>query len=367
MGIKDFTKVFEPQTTAKYDQLSALFSNYNDPRPVRLAIDAMNQIHKSATWKAAYKLTAPCPQHDESTACVESSADTKTNDVSGGSENGTAHILVTLASIRRSKISLIDTIWVFDHFNGNNPEFHLTLKSEELDKRREKREKARAAIRECQSDDKTLRNETLAKKHREAFSVNEKIVADIQFILDALNVPWTEAPAGADGEAICAAMTRQDNPFGICDAVLSDDTDTLTYGAKTLLKKNPKSSAASKKSNVPDYHVYILDQMLDQYSISRDDLVNISVMLGSDFATKTRGVGPKTVLNKYKSVVLDKRQQAAVEHFKKQYDLESLVYHNLDQSRTPEQIGETREKFVEWLRTKGFSDKTIDRYAELIV
>lgn len=61
----------------------------------------------------------------------------------------------------------------------------------------------------------------LAKKH-------ELLLVQVKHLLALFGVPYLEAPAEA--EAQCAVLTE----LGFCEGVISDDSDSLVFGAKNV-------------------------------------------------------------------------------------------------------------------------------------
>ena len=90
------------------------------------------------------------------------------------------------------------------------------------------------------------------------------------------------APKGYEAEQICAFLT-----YDLVDYVLSNDMDSLVFGAKYIIKRNTKT----KK-----YYLYDLNKLLIDNNITQDQLIDISIMLGCDFADKTPKIGVKTIL-----------------------------------------------------------------------
>jgi 5'-3' exonuclease len=162
--------------------------------------------------------------------------------------------------------------------------------------------------------------------------------------------------------------------MNMADAVLTDDTDSLAFGAKIVVKKCRKRGA-----KVGTFDIYVLDEMLQVYGITREDLVKIALILGTDFAPKTPRIGPKTVLKSFKSVTLTKEQEDAQKIFLMPFggpeyigqstdpiDRESLpsVEQHVKQCVTFTSFDNPASKaeLRDLLTSKGFSPKTLSRY-----
>ncbi|KAK4048061.1 hypothetical protein OIO90_005962 [Microbotryomycetes sp. JL221] len=119
----------------------------------------------------------------------------------------------------------------------------------------------------------------------------------VKQLLDLLAVPWFCAKG--DAEADLAAMNQR----GDIDAVLTDDVDSMLFGANMVLRHN--SIALSGNINVstdmaphycqdaPDglpydkstsYRIYERDQINELCGLSRNDLILIGLLQGADYA-----------------------------------------------------------------------------------
>ena len=146
-----------------------------------------------------------------------------------------------------------------------------------------------------------------------------KMVNECKFILDCLDVAWVDAPKGIEAEHVCAELTNTDElDFG-CDCVFSTDIDALMYGAQQLVRE-----VNVKKKKV--LQLYDLDYILDDNDLDIDDLRKIGVILGTDHAPKTPGIGPGTVLKKYEDTELTEEQKGAIGVFEKTFDVTALKF-----------------------------------------
>lgn len=302
MGIKDFTKVFPPQKEITYKELSG----------TKICIDASAEIYR---------------------AFLGMSSIAALTDINGKS---TVHInTILLGVILLLKKHNIDQYWVFDHFSEGD-EYHIELKTEELKKRADRRNSSKARLELLQKQKKALENEELFSSddeeseqqikpklsleecktkiishEKQLFQLDSESVLDIMFMLNCLDIPWVTAPAGFEAEQICAFATRSPAVFGtLMDYVLTPDADAIVFGAKNVIKRYHCRSKKIKK-----LYLYNLDVLLNTSKITHEELIDISLMLGSDMAEKTKGVGPKTVLKKFKNIVLTETQQKAKQLF----------------------------------------------------
>ena len=82
---------------------------------------------------------------------------------------------------------------------------------------------------------------------------------DTIFMLNLLDIPWMYAPPGFDAEHIAAIATNEEIFKVKMDYVLSQDVDSLLFGAKKLLKRDIK-----KKK----FYEYDLNTLLNENNIT---------------------------------------------------------------------------------------------------
>lgn len=118
---------------------------------------------------------------------------------------------------------------------------------------------------------------------------------DSKRLLTELGVPWIQAPS--EGEAQAAYLTMK----GDTNYCASQDYDSLLFGA-TVLVRNVTISGRRK---IPRKNVYVevvpeimkLDQVLKELEITREQLIDVAILVGTDFNPDgVKGIGPKTAL-----------------------------------------------------------------------
>ncbi|UKJ89765.2 hypothetical protein MACJ_003019 [Theileria orientalis] len=117
-------------------------------------------------------------------------------------------------------------------------------------------------------------------------SQNKMYYEDTQALLDLFGVPYLIAPSEA--EAQCAYM----NMKGDCYAVISDDSDSLVFGAKCLLKN-------FYNDNV--FELYTSERIERELGIGREQLALIAVICGCDYTNGVRGIGVVNALEVIKA------------------------------------------------------------------
>ena len=114
----------------------------------------------------------------------------------------------------------VKPIWVFD---GKPPE----LKAKELDKRKELKQKAEETKEQAIEDGDFEKAKQMAGR---SIKITPEMMEDAKTLIKIMGCPIIEAPGEA--EAQCAELCRMDLAFGVA----SEDMDSLTFGAKYLLR-----------------------------------------------------------------------------------------------------------------------------------
>ena len=136
--------------------------------------------------------------------------------------------------------------------------------------------------------------EKARKKAQQTSSISKERVEESKKLLDALGIPYVDAPG--EGEAQASFM----NERGDVDAACSQDFDCLLFGAPTLVR----NLAITGKRKLPDKQQWIdvfpeeilLRDVLAENEISREQLVEIAILIGTDCNAGIKGIGPKKAL-----------------------------------------------------------------------
>lgn len=179
----------------------------------------------------------------------------------------------------------IKLVYVFD---GKPP----LLKEVEINNRRSK--KREAAIKY----DEALKAGKLpeARRYAQATSqLKDMMVDDAKRLLTSMGIAWIEAPS--EGEAQAAHMSCSESVWG----VVSQDYDSLLFGARRLVR----NLNLSGRRKLPGRETYIeiepeqidLDELLQGLQITRAQLVDIGILIGTDFNPDGfKGIGPVKAL-----------------------------------------------------------------------
>lgn len=100
----------------------------------------------------------------------------------------------------------------------------------------------------------------------------------VRNLLDILNVPHFEAPLEA--ETACVDLCKR----GIVDAVLTNDSDVLAYGANIFLSNIDEKNETCVRIK----H----DMLLKELNLTHDEFIDFCIMCGTDYNKNIFRVGP---------------------------------------------------------------------------
>jgi len=139
---------------------------------------------------------------------------------------------------------------------------------------------------------KAGRLEEARKYAQQAARLKDDMVEDAKRLLTLMGVPWVQAPS--EGEAQAAHIVRR----GDADLCASQDYDSLLFGAPSLVR-NITISGRRKLPGRDEYvevvpEIIELEELLRALGITREQLVDIGVLVGTDYNPKgVKGIGPK--------------------------------------------------------------------------
>lgn len=115
--------------------------------------------------------------------------------------------------------------------------------------------------------------------------VTEEDIMKTKKLFTILKVPFCTAPEEA--ESMCAKLCRD----GKVDAVLSEDSDILAYGAPIFINKINTGNDTCK--------VIQFGELLQEMDYTPSQFLDFCIMCGSDYNSNIRGIGP---VNAYKLI-----------------------------------------------------------------
>lgn len=196
----------------------------------------------------------------------------------------TSHLSGLLYRTARLMQSGIRPVYVFD---GKPPDIKHKTIGERIKVREEQRRKWDLALQEGDAE--------AAKKHAQAsVRLTKEMVGQAKQMLEKMGVPYVQAPS--EGEAQAAHMALKGDVW----ASASQDYDSLLFGSPALIR----NLTITGRRKMPGKQAYVdvepelirLEKMLSGLGISRESLIEMGIMIGTDYNEGVKGIGPKKAL-----------------------------------------------------------------------
>ncbi|KAI9652727.1 MAG: DNA repair protein rad2 [Alyxoria varia] len=139
----------------------------------------------------------------------------------------------------------------------------------------------RQNIEEYEAELKALRTQQ-KKDRRDADEVTQIMISECQQLLKLFGLPYITAPMEA--EAQCAELVS----LGLVDGIVTDDSDVFLFGG-TRVYKNMFNQAKFVEC-------YLASDFEKEFDLTREKLISIAHLLGSDYTEGIPGIGPVTAL-----------------------------------------------------------------------
>ncbi|MDP6639435.1 MAG: hypothetical protein QGH90_01890 [Candidatus Poseidoniaceae archaeon] len=176
-------------------------------------------------------------------------------------------------------------------------------------------------------------------------------------LLHLLGIPAFRGEAEGEGQAAVMAQAGQ------LDVVATQDWDALLYGSPILVR-NLMSAGSRRMGRIIRAEKIVLDDLLQQNQLTREQLIDLAIMIGTDFHPGIRGIGPKTGLKLIKEhgtiegvcAAKEKEIPENLEEIRKLFlDHPANSGHDLDLKPVD------FDALTAWLKERDFSDKRIER------
>lgn len=134
-----------------------------------------------------------------------------------------------------------------------------------------------------------------ARKAAQATSkLTDEMINESKALLEYMGIPTVQA--ASEGEAQCAYICQK----GLVYAVSSQDSDSLLFNTPRLVR----NLSMTGKRKLPRQDTYIeikpevieLENVLKELGITREQLIIIGLLVGSDYNPGIKGYGPKKAL-----------------------------------------------------------------------
>ncbi|MBA60720.1 MAG: flap endonuclease-1 [Euryarchaeota archaeon] len=169
-------------------------------------------------------------------------------------------------------------------FDGKPPALKMNL----LEERKQRKLKAQI---EWEAAIEAGDTETARTKAQQTTRLEPHMIDESKKLLDLLGVPWVEAPS--EGEAQVASLLNQ----GMVDYGASQDFDTVLFGASKFVRNLTLSGRRKlpKQQKWVDVSPEIIDleRSFQLLKLNREQLIDVAILMGTDFNPGIDGIGPK--------------------------------------------------------------------------
>jgi flap endonuclease-1 len=196
----------------------------------------------------------------------------------------TSHLSGLLARTANLVESKIKPVYVFD--GKPHP-----LKAKTLEERNRRRAQAEKEWKEALKAGDLVKART---KAQQTSRVTDEILIQSKELLDALGIPYIQAPS--EGESQASYMVKKGDSYGVG----SQDFDCLLVGSPILIR-NLTSSGRRKLPGKQAYtsvnpEIIRLKTNLKSLGITHKQLIDMAILIGTDFNSGVKGIGPKKSL-----------------------------------------------------------------------
>ena len=163
------------------------------------------------------------------------------------------------------------------------------LKKGTLEMRRERKERAQKEWERAVEigDMEKARSKAMQTSH-----LTEEMVEQTKDLLERMGIPIVQAPM--DGEAQASFMCIR----GDAHAVSSQDFDSLLFGCPLLIRylgvTGRRKLPGRRSYKTVDPEAVPLKESLECIGVTREQLVDMAILIGTDFNNGVKGIGPKT-------------------------------------------------------------------------
>jgi flap endonuclease-1 len=201
-------------------------------------------------------------------------------DSSGRVTSHLSGLLYRCTSLLEAGIKLV---FVFD---GTPPSFKAATVEERIQHRIVAQEKWEEALAEGRED---------AMTYAQASSrLDSSMITEAKTLLGYMGIPVVQA--ASEGEAQAAYMVGKGDAY----AVASQDYDALLFGAPLVVR----NLTITGKRKLPRKNVYVdvkpelidLEENLGRLNLSREQLIDLALLVGTDYNEGIKGIGPKKAL-----------------------------------------------------------------------
>jgi flap endonuclease-1 len=146
------------------------------------------------------------------------------------------------------------------------------------------------------------------------------IILESKRLLNALGVPYIESPASAESQ--CADLVKK----GIADYSNSHDYDSLLFGCPCIIQNLSKSLRRKQQGRWTytkiEPSLISLDKTLNNLGINHFQLVDLALLMGTDYFPGIKNIGPKKALELVKDY---QHIELIIPKLKNKYDFSQIT------------------------------------------
>lgn len=136
--------------------------------------------------------------------------------------------------------------------------------------------------------------ELARSKAQQTSTLTREMVAQAQRLLKNLGLPFLQAPS--EGEAQASYLVQR----GLAHVVASQDYDVVLFGSPRLVR----NLTVTGRRKLPGRSAWVdvepelvpLADTLESLQLSREQLIDVALLVGTDYNPGVPGIGPKTAL-----------------------------------------------------------------------
>ncbi|CAO1329632.1 unnamed protein product [Diamesa serratosioi] len=177
----------------------------------------------------------------------------------------------------KKRETIIESIERQSEHNLNSPTITTAAALKERKTESELKEMASELVKE----QKNLAQER-NKQERMGTSITDNMSSECKELLKLFGIPYVDSPMEA--EAQCAFL----NMIKLTDGTISDDSDIWLFGGQTVYK-----NFFVQKKMVMEFQFENIEKM---FNLDRKKLIQLAMLVGSDYTTGINGVGAVTAL-----------------------------------------------------------------------
>jgi flap endonuclease-1 len=201
----------------------------------------------------------------------------------------TSHLVGLFSRVTKLMQEGLKLVFVFD---GKAPE----LKKKERERRKNLKIEAQVAYDVAKDAEDVAGMKKYAGR---TARLTPEMVLEAKELLVALGLPIIDAPS--EGEAQAAYMVARGDAWGL----ISQDFDCLLFGTSRMLKNVSVTARKKKPGTLATMQIepelIVLKDVLTELHISREDLIALGLLIGTDFNIGgIKGLGPKKGLKMIK-------------------------------------------------------------------